>query len=257
MPDSIRIDTPESVDLALEPAGFGTRFAAAVIDAAIQGAVTFVIALVSLTTAGGLTSGVDSLPAFFGPLEGILLAVLLLILAFPLMLYKPVLELFWNGQTVGKRAMGIRVVRSNGLPVHLLGVIIRNFMRVVDMLPSAYVIGAIAVLTTRQHQRLGDIVAGTVVVRERQGQTPVAPPQPENLAPADVDGLRQYVLRLEEIDLEPLRGFWERRHQLEPEARLRVANLIAANLAARMSWTEPVPLNPEEFLEAVLHVRAL
>lgn len=257
MPDSIRIDTPESVDLALEPAGFGTRFAAAAIDAAIQGAVTFAILLVSMSTVGGLAAAQIETPDAFAALEGVAFAVLFLILAFPLMLYKPILELFWNGQTVGKRIMGIRVVRSNGLPVHMLGVIIRNFMRVIDMLPSVYVIGAVAVLATRQHQRLGDIVAGTVVVRERQGQTPVAPPQPENLTQADVNGLRQHVLRLEETDLEPLRGFWERRHQLEPSARLRLAHLIAANLVARMSWPEPVPLNPEEFLAAVLHVRSL
>lgn len=78
------------------------------------------------------------------------------------------LEYFWAGKTVGKRLLGIRVMQENGHSVTLLSCFIRNLLRIIDMLPIAYFIGIMMIFLHSKHKRLGDIVAGTLVVHERR-----------------------------------------------------------------------------------------
>jgi uncharacterized RDD family membrane protein YckC len=253
MSDQIRIDTPESVDLALEPAGLGSRFLAAMIDGLIQGGAAFLLFLI-LIPAMAVSNAVDLFKS--NVVGGVFVAILLLLFGFLLLGYKLLLEAFWNGQTVGKRVARIRVVRQNGLPVEFLQVLIRNLLRIVDYLPMYYMVGAITILASKRSQRLGDMVAGTVVVREKRAALPATPRQLSVQPPYDLGVLREHVLRLSEADLDAARGFWERRMQLEPMARYRVAANVAQGLAARMGWQEPVNVHPEFFIETVLFVRA-
>ena len=81
-------------------------------------------------------------------------------------------ELIWNGQTPGKRAVGIRVLTVRGEPVTLVHSLVRNLLRLIDALPSAYMVGIISILVTSRSQRLGDLAAGTIVVRERSAEFP-------------------------------------------------------------------------------------
>jgi len=252
MTDQIHIGTPESVDLSLEPAGLGSRFLAFIIDAAIQWGVMSV--LLFFVAPAAIFLELETGGSGFA--AGTLLAILLLGVGFLFFLYKLLLEAFWNGQTVGKRVAGIRVVRADGLPVGFLQVVVRNFMRIIDSLPSAYLVGGVVVLASRRGQRLGDMLAGTVVVRQRRAAAPVLPVQLFHQPNYDLNSLREKVLRLEEGDLVAARGFWERRTQLEPEARYRVAASVASALATRMAWQEAMPPHPEMFIEAVLYVRA-
>ena len=97
---------------------------------------------------------------------GIAIAVLLIFVL--LWGYFIFFELTWNGQTPGKRAAGVRVLTSRGEPVTLVHTLVRNVLRIVDALPSFYMVGVISILVTRRSQRLGDLAAGTVVVRERR-----------------------------------------------------------------------------------------
>lgn len=252
MSEYIRVDTPESVDLALEPAGLGSRFLASLIDGLIQWTAAFLVIMFAAAIAA-----VDPTEVLVsGVVGGIFLSILLVVLGFLFLGYKLLLEAFWNGQTLGKRAAGIRVVRDNGLPVEFLQALVRNLMRIVDMLPSYYIVGAITVLASKRNQRLGDMVAGTVVVRDRRTAAPIVPTQLYHQPDYDLNLLREHVLRLAESDLEAARGFWERRQTLEVTARYRVAVRIAEALAARMNWQEPLPPHPEMFIEAVLYVRA-
>lgn len=250
--DTIRIDTPESVDLALEPAGLGSRLLAGVVDSLIQG-VALVAIFVILVALGAMADP-------FGPggdlVAGSIYAILLLVIGLLFFLYKLLLEAFWNGQTVGKRLVGIRVVKANGLPVDFLQVLVRNLMRPVDMLPGYYILGCIVILVSQRAQRLGDMVAGTVVVRERKAALPTVPRALGFAPPFDLNVLREHVLRLSEQDLEAARGFWERRAMFEPAARFRVSASIMQGLVTRMNWQEPVTVHPEQFIEAVLFVRA-
>ncbi|HYF94203.1 MAG TPA: RDD family protein [Symbiobacteriaceae bacterium] len=254
MSETFRVDTPESVDLALEPAGLGTRFLAIMVDALIQWGAAFLLMLVVLPMTA-LSEAFD----LFGSGEtvnGLLVTILLLAVGFLFFLYKLVLEAFWNGQTVGKRVVGIRVIKANGLPVDFLQVVIRNVLRIVDFLPAQYLIGSIAIAASPRGQRLGDVVAGTVVVRDQRPMAPLAPMQLHHEPAYDLNLLREHVLRLTDEDLEPARRFWGRRFQLESRSRWRVGARIAEGLAAHMGWQWQLPPLPEMFIEAVLYVRA-
>jgi len=256
MSETFRVDTPESVDLALEPAGLGTRFLAILIDALIQWGAAFLVVLIVVP----MTALSDVLSArTFGDadtIDGILITILLLAAGFLFFLYKLVLEAFWNGQTVGKRAVGIRVIKANGLPVDFLQVVIRNLLRVVDYLPMQYLVGSVAIIASKRGQRLGDMVAGTVVVRDQRPPLTLAPVRLFHQPTYDLSLLREHVLRLPDEDLEPARRFWMRRMQLTTQARWRVGARIAESLARRMGWQEPLPPHPEMFIEAALFVRA-
>jgi uncharacterized RDD family membrane protein YckC len=250
--EQIRVETPESVDLSLEPAGMGSRFFAALIDGLVQGAVLFLLFLVGIATAA--ESAVEQTNP--GATEMVIFSILLLAVGLLFFLYKLLFEAFWNGQTLGKRAAGIRVIQANGLPVTFLQVAIRNLLRPIDYLPAYYVIGAIAVLATRKRQRLGDMAAGTIVVRDRPAHAPLLPAQLSHAPRTDLNRLREHVMRLREEDLVAARGYWERRWQLDGEARARVAAQVAVSLAAQMGWQEPLPPYPDDFIEEVLWVRA-
>lgn len=249
MSDMIRIQTPESVDLAFEPVGLGSRFQAAFLDGLIQAVAVIVIGLLMLAT-GILTSmaGLD-LVGNIGE------AILLLLLGLLFGLYKMLFEAIWNGQTPGKRLSGIRVVRSNGLPVTFLQVVIRNLMRIVDYLPGWYALGTLCLLFSKQHQRLGDMAAGTVVVRDRKAAAPVVPVALNRQPSVDLDRLTEHARRLTETDLAPVRSFLQRRNQFQPEHRLRLALQLSVAMANKMGWQERID-QAESFLEEILFVRA-
>ena len=147
MIDTIReIETPEGISLRLRAAGALPRAQAWTLDLLLRAAVFFVAAIpLSLFGKGG---------------NG-----LVLLLIFALMwAYSVVCEVWWNGQTPGKRALGLRVVNADGTPVTWLPSVVRNLLRVVDLLPGVYGIGLASTLIDPYARRLGDIVAGTLVI---------------------------------------------------------------------------------------------
>ena len=87
--------------------------------------------------------------------------------------YFTLFEAFWNGQTPGKRVARIRVIQRSGRAIGLFESMARNFVRYVDQIPFFYAVGVIAMFATKQHQRLGDLAAGTLVVRDRETETPL------------------------------------------------------------------------------------
>jgi len=129
---------------------------------------------------------------------------------------------------------------------------VRNFLRIVDFLPAFYVVGVIAILATSQNQRLGDLAAGTLVVRERRtavtpAATYLAPPSPAGSAPFlewDVSGVSV-------DDVATLRQFLERRVSLSPGARAHLATDLAARVRPKVVGA-PDGWHPESFLEAVV-----
>jgi uncharacterized RDD family membrane protein YckC len=153
--ESIYIETPESVTLEADIAGFGSRVMAAMIDYLIIFAVLtvfFCMASDSIRTADDL---------------GLTTAITILILFAVFTFYHLAFELAWNGQTPGKRALKLRVVQASGMPVTVNGVLIRNLVRLFDMLPALYGIGLISMFVTTRTQRLGDLAARTIVIHER------------------------------------------------------------------------------------------
>ena len=143
--------TPEHVEIRLEPAGLGSRFVALSVD------------LVLVVAAGAMVSGLSAaLPGGAGTLVR---SILLLVLAWGYHVY---FELRQQGQSPGKRVVGIRVVDGRGLPLSLEQSLVRNVVRVLDALPLGYALGAAACHLDPLHRRLGDLAADTLVVRERR-----------------------------------------------------------------------------------------
>lgn len=152
------VETPEGIALRLRPAGMLPRAAAWALDFAIRLAVLWMCSI-PLLMLGETGMG------------------LYLIVLFALFWFYPVLfEVLRDGQTIGKKAMGLRVVHANGTPITWIASIVRNLMRVVDMLPLVYGFGFIAGLIDPRGRRLGDMVAGTLVVHVEKPQLHIAAP---------------------------------------------------------------------------------
>lgn len=158
--EQLEIDTPENVLLNAEIAGYGSRCVAAMIDYLIIALMLFVTTIV-LTPSIFTSESVSSTTV----------AVLVLFQAGLLLFYHLFFEFSWNGQTPGKRMLGLRVIMVNGLPLTTSAALIRNFVRLFDFLPILYCAGLIALFVTKRTQRLGDLAANTVVIREQRKVT--------------------------------------------------------------------------------------
>ena len=247
--DTVTIATPEGVDLELTLAGLGSRFVAALVDAALQGLV--------IAGFGLLLVGVE---LFSGGLElgGLGVALFSLVIFLVWFGYHIFFEVLASGRTPGKRWSGLRVVRTGGYPVTFAASAVRNLLRLVDLLPAAYVTGCVTILVTRRNQRLGDLAAGTLVVRERLGREPrsrppyrpavAAPPSPEELAGWDVSAVTGE-------ELAAVRRFLERRHELDGAARHDLGWQLAERLRPKVAGA-PDSLSAEGFLERLAAAKA-
>jgi hypothetical protein len=160
----------------------------------------------------------------------------------------------WNGQSLGKRAIGLRVVREGGQPITFTSSAIRNLIRVVDFLPAFYGIGVIVMFIDRRARRLGDLAGGTLVVKERRGVTlesltarasvPAARPG----EPAQQPTLPNVHL-LNDQDYNLVQEFLRRRSELGRDARMRLGGQLASGLQARLGL--PQSSDAERFLQYV------
>ena len=163
--------------------------------------------------------------------------------------YDVCFEVLASGRTPGKRWNGIRVIRSGGQPIGFLASAIRNLLRVVDFLPSVYLVGIISIFVTSKNQRLGDVVAGTVVVREhRAAQRPFR----SYVATAPVQGgIGWDVSAVTAEETAAVRSFLERRHEIGGGARYELAATMAARLKPKVAGA-PEGLRDEQFLEQLV-----
>ena len=234
------IVTPEAVVLEFETAGLASRLLSAFVDALVQG----VILAVVLFAAFGLGEvGLD-----LGGLGTASLYVLFFLLLFG---YPAVFETLWRGRTPGKAALGLRVVTIEGGPIRFRHAAIRAILGVFDKYLGSGLVGVGAVLATRRNQRMGDLVAGTIVLRERSGAR--APAAVRFSAPPGLEAFVASldVARLGHEDYGTVRSFLLRSASLSPAARTHVATQLAGPIAARLSTTPPVGLPAEVFLVCV------
>jgi uncharacterized RDD family membrane protein YckC len=173
--------------------------------------------------------------------------------------YGITLEWFWRGQTLGKRMLRLRVVDANGLRLHFSQVVIRNLLRAVDMLPALYLVGGVATVVTKRAQRLGDLAANTIVVRN----PPSMQPDLDQLLPDKFNSLRDYPhlearLRQEVSPAEAalaVRALM-RRDMLEPQARLELFGELAAHLKAAVQFPPEATegITDEQYVRNVVDV---
>lgn len=228
------ISTPEGVAFSYPVAGIGSRFAALAIDTLIQGALLVALFL----GLGAVMAFADApLPDDFTDfrISGWLEAAFLLAVFAVVWGYFPAFEGLWRGQTPGKRGLGLRVMRIDGRPVTFFDVLIRNILRLADFLPAFYGAGVIAMFLAR-NRRLGDLAAGTVVVKERAGTTAF-----------HLDNALAT-----RADLALVRRFLKRRRSLAPDRRRALAARIAATVAPRAGLPMADGEDPERFLERLV-----
>jgi uncharacterized RDD family membrane protein YckC len=241
--DRISVATPEGVTLEVTLAGVGSRFAAGVIDQLLRWALLLALVIL-MGVAGGAT---DALDGGFA-VAGLVVAVFLVQFA-----YDVLFETLASGRTPGKRWTGLRVVKAGGAPVGFVASALRNLLRIVDALPGFYLVGILSVMFTKNNQRLGDLAAGTIVVRERR-QSTALPPVATTPAPADDTGLYD-VSAISAEDLATVRRFLERRSTLAPDARERLAYEMATRLGPKVAGP-PRKWEPEAFLEYLVAAKA-
>jgi uncharacterized membrane protein SpoIIM required for sporulation/uncharacterized RDD family membrane protein YckC len=223
------VETPEHVTLDLEIAGVGSRALAALIDVLILAG----SALATLVVLG--------IVAGFGVTIGSLGSAVLLLVGFAVWNgYFILFEGLRQGQTPGKRYLGIRVVGDTGNAVGLGAAVVRNLLRIADFLPPPYLIGALLVALHPRGKRLGDMVAGTVVVRDRPAEAVARAPALGR--PREVPTLVQ-IPELTDGEFHVLAEFARRQGQLTPPARVRLATAIAARMAGHPAPSGVTPLD--------------
>lgn len=234
--DTFVVHTPENVTFEFELASVGSRALAWLIDVLVMSALLF---------AGALITSV------FSTLVGGLAGALFLIGGFLVQWwYGAILEWAWSGRTLGKRVVGLRVIDERGLRVSFLQAVIRNLVRVADLLPGLYLLGGTSVLLDRKARRLGDIAAGTLVVRER------AAPRPAQLVPANERhntfladaSVRAAARQISAPERDAMVALGLRRERLPLEVRHELFERLATHLAERIHVARPSFFTPEKYV---------
>jgi len=226
---------PEAVPLDPDTAGLGSRFLGLIIDWAIQGtALVVLLIIVANASFGWLGTTI------------VLLLVFLVIWGYPI-----ALETLWRGRTVGKAAMGLRVVTTEGGQIGFRHAAVRTALGLVDFILTSGACAVICVLLTSRNQRLGDLAAGTLVLRERTG---LRRPTPTTFA-APL-GLDAYADSLDLAGLGPaeygvVRAFLLRAPSLPPQVRARLAAQVGESIAQRVQPPPPPGVPAEVFLASV------
>ncbi|MBX3276814.1 MAG: RDD family protein [Acidobacteria bacterium] len=261
----LTIETPEHVELHFALASIGNRFIACAIDHAVQVLLIIATVIAAMNFSSALRTAGSRAGASLEEGNLWLLAVATLAVFVLNFGYFVLFETLWNGQTPGKRLLRLRVIATDGRPVGFFAAFTRNLIRGADMMPVAlflpfYSIGVISVFSTPRSQRLGDLVAGTVVIKEREGVAlrfdevfsgEVIDPACRRIAPAF--DFRADVRLLGQSEIEVVEAFLRRRYTIPDPARRRLAWRIAVPLLDRLRPDyDPAELDFESFLEELL-----
>jgi len=234
--ERLTIETPEQIALELPIAGIGSRFLAVAVDTVLQAALSLaaVLAMSGASRAG------------FGFIRAVAPAFVILFTFCVYWGYFALFEILWSGRTPGKRAAGIRVIKDSGRSVNAYEAIGRNVVRAIDFLPLLYAVGVVVMMCNRQSRRIGDYVAGTVVVQDRPGTIA------QSAAAIGVGAmLNPAVAKVTAEELQLIETYLERRLELDPLVSDDVAERIARRIADRIGVTPLGGQSPTEFLEAL------
>src|SRR5215510_12904439 len=255
--DILIIETPERVPLHFALASIGNRFIACAIDHAIQALALALIAISAaiLSSFSFIEQNLSSAPKW-------VFAVMVLLLYLVFSGYFAFFEWIWNGQTPGKRWLKLRVIREDGRPITFWEAAVRNLLRSFDMMPIPfYSIGLISVFSTTRDQRIGDMVAGTVVVREREAEAPAFsqvfaapvsdPALRRSFKPVD---FQASLSSLTEAEIQVVETFLRRRWDLSDFPRQWMAWRVSIPILYKLRPTyDLATFTYEGFLEELLH----
>jgi uncharacterized RDD family membrane protein YckC len=255
--DILIIETPERVPLHFGLASIGNRFLACAIDHSLQ-ALAIILMVIGFTLIANYSSFGDQITAAPKWVKAVLIVVVFLIFSS----YFAFFEWIWNGQTPGKRWLKLRVIREDGRPVTFWEAAVRNLVRTLDMMPAPfYSIGLISVFVSQSDQRVGDMVAGTVVVREREAEAPAF--AQVFASPVSDPALRRsfkpvdFVAELDaltESEIQVVETFLRRRWDLVDMARQWMAWRVSLPLLYKLRPKyDLATFTYEGFLEELLH----
>ena len=239
--DTKTVVTPEQVSVTYTLAGIGTRFGAILLDTCIQGIAVVLIFFVG--TALGMNLDIQGV-AWLETASALVIAITVLVVVAIGWGYFVLFETYWNGQTPGKRAAGIRVMRDGGYPIDFRAAFIRNVVRVVDFLPL-YGVGALAMFLSKESKRLGDYAAGTIVVVDSRDapKQPVVEPPPVVGQPSEYTVLGDpALLNLRALTREQFAvvdRFLSRRTELSQNVRGEMGRKIALPLMPLIGFQMP------------------
>jgi uncharacterized RDD family membrane protein YckC len=255
MASLLEFETPENVQIAYRPAGLGTRYCAWLLDTFFVLVVTMVLFFVALALAAAVGIAVRSVASHFDDSNAqtfplYVMAFLALCWGLGSFVYFTVCELFWRGQTIGKWACGVRVVKTDGFSLDAGSILVRNIFRLVDQLPPLWLVPVIS----SRSQRFGDMVAGTVVVADRRDELgdlrTILLARPAAESKFRFDGTM--LARALPIDVETAERILERWRQIPPPQRVDLLNTISEPLSRRLGAQPPDIADRREFLEDFL-----
>jgi uncharacterized RDD family membrane protein YckC len=238
--DKLTIDTPEQVQLEFMLAGIGSRFMAVFLDMLIQGVLYVVVFFIAF--------GLLALDGFSK--RSVWIVAFWVFVTFCIYWgYYAVFEILWQGQTPGKRWAGIRVIKESGRPINAFEAITRNLLRVVDLLPGFYGFGVVTMMLNKKNRRLGDFVAGTLVVHESSDHESTVFFNTSDSTPYSFPQATR--LTLQEVEL--IETFLARRLDIPPPVRSQNAARITEMVSARLGIDSASrPADNENFLELVV-----
>ena len=246
MNDQLSVETPEQIDINYQQAGIGSRFYAALIDTLI---------LTSISLVGYYVN--RELIVELGDILGKWLSALGGVVVFAMFWgYYMVFEVTTNGQSLGKRVLGLRVIKEGGYPISFADAAIRNLVRIVDFLPFCYGVGLLSMLINKNWRRLGDLAAGTLVIKIARTELKLT----EINSPADNPSLNisqeefLYTAWIQpalvtETEMGVIREYLTRRATLPGYRRAELARTIASPIVEKMGGTGSIGY--DRFLEEV------
>jgi uncharacterized RDD family membrane protein YckC len=245
--DKLTIETPEQTTLDFHVAGIGSRFIALALDTMVQIAAGLIVGIGGAFTIAGLSK--------YWPTSEMWGSALMILFFFFLYFgYFAFFEILWTGQTPGKRWAKIRVIKDSGRPLTVAESIGRNLMRIVDWMPTLYAVGIVSAILTKENKRLGDLLVGSLVVRESS----LAEIRPGWGAQADANFSNHAPLGsalLSAGDFALIDSFLNRRFDLEPTVRFRMADDILHRLKPQLTLPAENHLSSEKVLEALAYER--
>jgi uncharacterized RDD family membrane protein YckC len=244
--DKLIIETPEQTALEFPLAGIGSRFVAVLIDYLLQAGFFIVLAIM------GTLVGTELGRIFSGTRNWFAAGIVFIFFAIQFG-YFAVFESLWNGQTPGKRWTHLRVIKDSGRPIAPNEAILRNLLRIIDMLPTLYATGIICVLISKENKRVGDYAAGTVVVHEEPITAADSPPWAAPAAKPQVLSMAATQLTVEELDL--IDSYFQRRGGLEPHVRWGIARQLADRFGQRLNVAPEARPDSEQFLQVLAEQR--
>ena len=244
MKDRFYYQTSEKIRIDYRIAGLPVRIAAFLVDALVLGVIFFFFYILILLLLAGSAALSDMIKS---DAPYIVLVVVGIAYALLFLLYPFIFEWLMKGQTPGKKALRIRAVREDGSYLTFMAVLLRNLFRIVDMLPVSYIVGIITVLSNKRRKRVGDFVAGTVVVSESGTKLAVV----ERYKGEDpFTGITDIRSKFQEKDLELLETYFASRKDIDRKAVEKIEAGITNLIEARTGVKKPDNLFASDFIMA-------